>query len=394
LVDYQQLANAIRNEVDNLILQSDTACVKSPPTARPSSWQSTSFSHLVKYKSSCTYFARFRVGGKLIRRSLKTQSLSVAKLRLTDLEGAERRANESSAALKSGRLLMGDVLNLFNSRSAENAHIKPSTRKYHEEVIKALLKTWPGLEGIDVRQITAQGCIAWAAKVAGRYSPVRHNAMVGVLRQLLNLAVDAGAIYQNPAAKVQKARIRATTLALPSREQFTRFLATIRGAGGRDSRNCADLVSFLAFGGFRKGEAANVTWADCNLQTRTITVRGDEKTGTKNWGTRAVPMTTSMVDLLERLQAERGRGSKEGPVMQVRECQKAMDRAARLVGMERITHHDLRHFFATNCIESGVDIPTVSRWLGHKDGGALAMKVYGHLRDQHSSEMARKVSFS
>jgi hypothetical protein len=26
--------------------------------------------------------------------------------------------------------------------------------------------------------------------------------------------------------------------------------------------------------------------------------------------------------------------------------------------------------------ESGADIPTVSRWLGHKDGGPLAMKVY------------------
>ena len=59
-----------------------------------------------------------------------------------------------------------------------------------------------------------------------------------------------------------------------------------------------------------------------------------------------------------------------------------------------ITHHDLRHLFATRCIESGVDIPTVSRWLGHKDGGALAMKVYGHLRDQHSVEMAQKVTFS
>jgi len=42
-----------------------------------------------------------------------------------------------------------------------------------------------------------------------------------------------------------------------------------------------------------------------------------------------------------------------------------------------ITHHDLRHLFATRCIETGVDIPTVSRWLGHKDGGGLAMKVYG-----------------
>ena len=70
-----------------------------------------------------------------------------------------------------------------------------------------------------------------------------------------------------------------------------------------------------------------------------------------------------------------------------------MDRAAKRVGFARITHHDLRHLFATRCIEAGVDIPTVSRWLGHKDGGALAMKVYGHLRDQHSSEMAQKVTF-
>jgi Phage integrase family len=44
--------------------------------------------------------------------------------------------------------------------------------------------------------------------------------------------------------------------------------------------------------------------------------------------------------------------------------------------MKRITHHDLRHLFVTICIESGVDIPTVSRWLGHKDTGPLCMKTY------------------
>ncbi len=70
-----------------------------------------------------------------------------------------------------------------------------------------------------------------------------------------------------------------------------------------------------------------------------------------------------------------------------------MDHAAAKVGMSRITHHDLRHLFATQCIESGIDIPTVSRWLGHVDGGALAMKVYGHLRDAHSTEQAQRVSF-
>jgi hypothetical protein len=41
-----------------------------------------------------------------------------------------------------------------------------------------------------------------------------------------------------------------------------------------------------------------------------------------------------------------------------------------------------------------VDIPTVSRWLGHKDGGALAMKTYGHLRREHSVAQAQRVTFA
>jgi integrase len=155
-------------------------------------------------------------------------------------------------------------------------------------------------------------------------------------------------------------------------------------------------VRFLAYGGLRKGEAAFVCWRDCDLERNQITVRGHPETGLKNrraGEVRRVPMIPQMRALLERLKAERTDAGPDEPVMQVRECQKALDRAAGIVGMKRITHHDLRHLFATCCIESGVDIPTVSRWLGHKDGGALAMRVYGHLRDQHSAVMAQKVTF-
>lgn len=42
-------------------------------------------------------------------------------------------------------------------------------------------------------------------------------------------------------------------------------------------------------------------------------------------------------------------------------------------GIPHISEHDLRHLFATTCTESGVDIPTVSRSPGHKEGGALAI---------------------
>ncbi|MFM9032299.1 MAG: tyrosine-type recombinase/integrase, partial [Opitutaceae bacterium] len=79
-------------------------------------------------------------------------------------------------------------------------------------------------------------------------------------------------------------------------------------------------------------------------------------------------------------------------VLLVGEAQKALDRACREVGAERLTHHDLRDVFATLCLEKGVDVPTVARWLGHADGGALLMKTYAHLRDAHSLEMAARVT--
>ena len=156
----------------------------------------------------------------------------------------------------------------------------------------------------------------------------------------------------------------------------------------------AGLVEFLAYGGFRKNEAAHVIWADCDFDKGEIVVRGNPETGTKNSEIRRVPMIPDMRSLLERLRQKRRDAKPERAVMRVRECQGAINRACRNLKIPRFTHHDLRHLFATRCIESGVDIPTVSRWLGHKDGGALAMKVYGHLRDSHSVNMAQKVTFS
>jgi hypothetical protein len=36
---------------------------------------------------------------------------------------------------------------------------------------------------------------------------------------------------------------------------------------------------------------------------------------------------------------------------------------------------------------------TIAAWLGHKDGGILVGKVYGHLLDEHRSKAAKQVHF-
>jgi integrase len=118
---------------------------------------------------------------------------------------------------------------------------------------------------------------------------------------------------------------------------------------------------------------------------------------------RFVPIIPPMRELLERLQVNYRKGEpfrrehepyRAECVCLMTDCQMSLTLACQANGIHRITHHDLRHLFATQCIEAGVDVPTVSRWLGHSDGGALAMRVYGHLRREHSATMAQRVTFT
>jgi integrase len=357
-------------------------------------WQKTPFANLVRYVPSGKYFARIRVRGKLIRQSLKTKVLSVAKLRLADLEKAERLLAENATAVAGGKITVGDALKTYRTRLHGDGSLKPRTKAYREECISKLLRTWPRLVATDVRLVNKTACLDWAARLGEEACPSVFNHTVGTLRCILEMAIETGALYDNPVRFIKRQRERPKRLHLPTQIQFRQFVETIRTAGVCSCYQAADLVQFLAFGGFRKSEARNIIWADCDFTRQEITVKGDPETGTKNNQTRVVPMIPEMVELLARLRTQQESVEPDARVMRIGECQTSMDRAANLVGMPRITHHDLRHLFATRCIESGVDIPTVSRWLGHMDGGALAMKVYGHLRDQHSSEMARKVSFS
>jgi integrase len=92
---------------------------------------------------------------------------------------------------------------------------------------------------------------------------------------------------------------------LPSRAQFHSLIESVRVVNKRFSHDAADLIEFLAYGGYRKAEAKNICWSDCNFEKGEILVRGDEKTGTKNWTVRTVPMIPGMRKLLERLKAER-----------------------------------------------------------------------------------------
>ncbi len=65
--------------------------------------------------------------------------------------------------------------------------------------------------------------------------------------------------------------------------------------------------------------------------------------------------------------------------------------ACKRASLPKFTHHCLRHYFISNAIEKGVDYKVIAAWVGHRDGGLLVAKTYGHLRGEHSREMAKLI---
>jgi integrase len=201
-------------------------------------------------------------------------------------------------------------------------------------------------------------------------------------------------LNRNPAAEVSRVTVPPRKLELPSSEKFRAIIVEIRKSNQPTNQGSADLVEFMAYSGCRISEAIGVGWPDIDDQRGCIWV-GPSKHDEKG---RYIPILEPMRDLLNRIKAAprffKSRAREQGGyVLSVIQCRRILTAACAKVKTARITHHDLRHLFATRCIESGVDIPTVSKWMGHRDGGALAMKVYGRLRDEHSQAMAAKVRF-
>lgn len=356
-------------------------------------WRATGVQNLMRYQPSGTYFARLKVRGRVIWKSLQTNVFSVAKQRLPDLLRERRLLAQSGTPIHGGKMLVADAANQYLKKIAASASLKPSSKRYRAMLVEFIRRSSPSLFAMDSRKTTERDCEDWLQRYQRKYSPSVVNNSIGTLRAIFDEAIRAGSRYSNPAVTLQPAKIRAIPRELPSRQQFGRLVDEIRSAGARQSADCANLVRFLAYSGLRIGEARYVTWGDVDFQRRVLRVRGHPETGTKNGHTRFVPLIPVLEQLLTEIRTSRSLEQPATAVMRVFECRLSLTHAAERIGIRRMTHHDLRHLFATVCIESGVDIPTVSRWLGHKDGGALCMRTYGHLRDDHSAAQAQRVTF-
>ena len=228
------------------------------------------------------------------------------------------------------------------------------------------------------------------------------------LKQLFDLAHKQGwCSHVNPARQVKLEEVRYKKGA--AKKKLTRFSIdeirrVIKEAINADDWCDALALSFAAQTGLRFGELAALAWSDIDLEKQRVTVTNAvRKVGERVYEITPVPKTDSSfrtVFVTPQLIAELREWKLRSPVTDLvfptREHtfhvtsdnlrKRVLHPACESAGIDKLRWHDLRHFFASICLELfGADFHRITTLMGHKSI-STTRELYGHWVDDEERD--------
>lgn len=265
-------------------------------------------------------------------------------------------------------------------------HLKPSSASRVRLCIKQLSRHFGKM---PIAEIGEQDCEAWANSRGRGIAASTFNKESEVLKAVFDYAIQAGILLANPAQRIRRRKPAKKEVIIPSHDGFHLLVTTLQGQDAR-AQEAVKLIKLLAFSGMRLTEATEITWRDIDFERGSFLVTGGD-IGTKNHEPRTVPLFPRLRIYLDELKQERN-AQPTDRLMRIVTARTAISNACENANLPHFTHHCLRHYFVSNAIEKGIDFKTIAAWVGHKDGGLLVAQTYGHLRDTHSFEMAKRMA--
>jgi integrase len=252
-----------------------------------------------------------------------------------------------------------------------------------------------------------------------RYEPAAPRTValdLIALRNVLNAAIESDHMRELPRfPRVKVPPPPRRPLITPEEFENLLMCCFAKKADGepltKNGQQLHDFLRLLAFTGAREQETLKLCWSHVDFPRRRMFIGVDENftakamtigSGgiSKNRGSRIVDFNPQLEALLREMESRRApdsawlfpspqRGEKDIHAKTFRESLKLVRVEA---GLLDVGFHALRHLFCSFSVMAGIDFMTIAAWLGHKDGGILIGKVYGHLLDEHRQKMAAKLT--
>jgi len=132
------------------------------------------------------------------------------------------------------------------------------------------------------------------------------------------------------------------------------------------------MLATLLLAGLREEELCFLAWSDLDLRdvrNASIRVSGDGKQGfsPKDYEERVVPIQPELAAMLKALPRKASLAFPTKTGGRQTHLLRMLKTIAKNAGVENATLHKFRHTYATRLLESGCDIVTVQRLMGHSD---------------------------
>ena len=318
------------------------------------------------------------------------------------LDRDEKKAREKYHALMLGRQHVTETVRvnavLLAFLEWAKKHRKPSSHEFYKRYVVSFAKQLPA--GLAVGSLKPYHVTNWVDACYGEGgSNYRRNAIRAVQRAL-NWAVNEGYIEASPIAKVRKPASRPRDTIVTG-EQWDRLSEVLRSRG-RSGQSLLDLLTLMRQTGCRPLEARTVEARHLDRKARCLVFERELSKGQSEDSTverRVVPLADEAFALCDRLAGERPRGPMfckwTGKPWTNRDLKdyfgrltRPMPRKDRKTGKPYqstpalnfpVTAYVIRHTWATEAIERGLDLVTIATIMGHKDLSML-MKVYQHIK--------------
>lgn len=179
-------------------------------------------------------------------------------------------------------------------------------------------------------------------------------------------------ITKNPMTSIDKVKhIRKQGKAL-NRAEIQELLSKLNNSRFRS------LVLFYLYTGVRRSEALNLRWTDIDYDKGIMTINGTKTLK----ACRTVPIFKDLLPILQNIPQENDYLFNYAP-------EYVSKRFHKICPAHKL--HDLRHTFATRCLECGIAIKVVQLWLGHTRLDTTA-SIYTHVLDDFNRIEAQKYS--
>ena len=329
--------------------------------------------------------------------------------RIGDRPTAERVAAEIRARLQLGDTAVlaptkqDPTLAVYSERwlEAHSVNIKPRTVELYGFLLRRHLL--PQLGELPLRAVTREKVRDFFAAKASAMKRTMALKIVGLLREVLNHALEDGHIDRNPAANLGRfyrgrteEEARTPVVPLTAKE-----VGRLLEACGRWYPEFWEIIAMAAWSGMREGEILGLQWQDLDVAgcfaevRRTISYRGGRVNvgSPKSGRARRVDLPAMLVQRLAArkslLEAEAAvQGHDLTPWCFLNQAGKPIDAMNFLhrvwapllakAGLRRIRFHDLRHTFASLLIQAGESLAYVKDQLGHSSI-KITVDLYGHL---------------